>query len=907
MNDPPSFDYDENELETSENYNISVLFNGIICDISIDKHDSIGVLKEKVLQINDIYESSSFQYFSVFLVRWSTSILSVGALKRLTDCGNAYESIRCEENSWPGYISILVAPIISLPANISSQVADILSLRQNNQSHESEYNPWINDPMSCMEWIICPSRYVQCDYSVGSSYGSNNNGNISDRIFDLLSNTCLKQGILSRKVNMTASHMEQWKEQYFMLSPTNMWYFNLMPSNKTIENERRIFSLPLDHSTSVNFYQGSPDKIFLENESFELPLVLRSNMNEETSEYSWIEAINNRSLYKEALFDENSSIISAETIIADYEMQLSSYEMRSLCNLDNLHGILSNQRLRGAVKGVLFKEDRDEFLRFWEMAEDYRMNHEEKDEEMRRSRCRMIADSYLSAHSTLPSLLPAIQALDSQDIDSLDYTNAEVFASYQQIVASEIIKLCEALFCHPQASSFAGKRYMQLALLPLGQSFSATAAFSVTEDSKAPESLTHPKKRSIESMSTTSSTAINNKQYNNPIMKGFFNFMTNSRQSKAEAKLATTPSSDATTSSIISGRKRPSRRSSDVGCEEEFNDWLRHTSNGTLATDKIASKAPESWWMDLKDYLKDDPERYEIFTLRKPASWLPYDCRSIIDEICSKGLPFQFLQSEDLLSTLGFGKILRFGYVDCRFLPHSATNPTANGHSNGSLTPTTHSPHSSILGSNNTPLTARARVSTEIGSPSTIPVRPRSIGSSTEQLSALGLSSVYYDMTAVSTARDALQAASMTPDQIPLFADWKKLFIILAEWQGNGRLYLFDPITWILYGRIHCQHISKLTINAKDASIIDLVDKKDNNWFLRPEIVADRDLNDRDCGKMGMKIWLTSIASYCRGAITVENIVYKGQLSKRGKVNTAFKRRWFILLVDNHRHYKVST
>lgn len=51
--------------------------------------------------------------------------------------------------------------------------------------------------------------------------------------------------------------------------------------------------------------------------------------------------------------------------------------------------------------------------------------------------------------------------------------------------------------------------------------------------------------------------------------------------------------------------------------------------------------------------------------------------------------------------------------------------------------------------------------------------------------------------------------------------------------------------------------------------------------------------------------WHYLIAAYCPPITTKECIEAVGSFSKRGRINTAFKRRWFILVSDNRNCWKV--
>lgn len=261
-----------------------------------------------------------------------------------------------------------------------------------------------------------------------------------------------------------------------------------------IEDEKRLYSLPMDNRCTLSLYQGSTDKLLLESELFETPIILKSKFNEEISEHSWVTAVNNRALYHLAVNDENDAIINAESIISDHEIKLSEFEVKSLSNFHNVHGMLVNRRLRGAVKGALYKHQRDDLLRFWEIAEDYWQSYPSRDTVSIKSRANMIVEKYILPNTVAlkhtyedeTSVSKALQDVwtnhhghlsvrsvidnrkNDQDRDNVIHDvvyTREYFDGYQTLVSSQIGRICLDLFFNDPMNI--GKRYLQLALLPL--------------------------------------------------------------------------------------------------------------------------------------------------------------------------------------------------------------------------------------------------------------------------------------------------------------------------------------------------------------------------------------------------------------------------------------------------------
>lgn len=217
---------------------------------------------------------------------------------------------------------------------------------------------------------------------------------------------------------------------------------------------------------------------------------------------------------------------------------------------------------------------------------------------------------------------------------------------------------------------------------------------------------------------------------------------------------------------------------------------------------------------------------------------------------------------ERSLAQLGFGNIIRFGIFDCKF-PRSG-NETPSSSSAGRRASLSIDKFKQLTASPST--TSNASNSGELS--------PRSAYTSGEFKERVG-SSEYSS------------------------SDWKKQFILLCEWCGSGRIYIFDPNTWTLNYRIHLRSVTHITIDIREPTVINFKDNSGLRWQLRPDCLESAD--DRNI----FKYWLLELSRNCNSQATTERLIYKGQLSKRGKVNTAFKKRWFYLIADNYNNFTV--
>jgi hypothetical protein len=70
---------------------------------------------------------------------------------------------------------------------------------------------------------------------------------------------------------------------------------------------------------------------------------------------------------------------------------------------------------------------------------------------------------------------------------------------------------------------------------------------------------------------------------------------------------------------------------------------------------------------------------------------------------------------------------------------------------------------------------------------------------------------------------------------------------------------------------------------------IEIHDSCDAVWYFRPGEVHPNQATS------GAKYWLQLIAQHCSSRVHTALICHEGFLGKRGQLNTAYKRRWFVL------------
>lgn len=425
---------------------------------TIDFYDTILTLKIKILQDYDMYDDRKYNLFQLVIVKESSSSSEEFVTKRLIDNEIAFEILFREQESSLGRIEIILIDLFDDRPNPTTVVIknDKKVTMLDTSADDSEpASPWPYGVYGCVEKISNPSVVTQYE----ATY-SNSTGNLLDRLLNIISSTCLKQGTLQRRC-ATSNAADQWKDLYFMLTVNKLWSYNI---TKGSENDRKLSFISLDSSSSVNVFEGSLDKLIIESETLFAPVILRTRGNERDL-YNWIEAINNRMLSR----DENDSILASEMLISDYQLKLSEHECANLSKFTNLRVILANSHLRGILKEYLRERKCEDVLQFWEVTEDFYINHRKMSAEGVRIRALAILEKFLRPTSPLSVELAACLKGKDKDV-VVDTSNPNIFRSLQQEASDILTIICEDLFLTQESSPNArsGKRFLQLAFMAEG-------------------------------------------------------------------------------------------------------------------------------------------------------------------------------------------------------------------------------------------------------------------------------------------------------------------------------------------------------------------------------------------------------------------------------------------------------
>jgi uncharacterized membrane protein YgcG len=131
-------------------------------------------------------------------------------------------------------------------------------------------------------------------------------------------------------------------------------------------------------------------------------------------------------------------------------------------------------------------------------------------------------------------------------------------------------------------------------------------------------------------------------------------------------------------------------------------------------------------------------------------------------------------------------------------------------------------------------------------------------------------------------------------------AEWRRQCAALYVSLGVASLYLLDPVTMLPSARISLRDVHKISPTVKYLHCLDLEDRAGCIWQIAPEGL------DADDVRGAAQRWLIALSAVTSPTTTeVVHVVKCGYLSKRGQLNTALKRRWFVLCTDySLRYYK---
>jgi len=175
--------------------------------------------------------------------------------------------------------------------------------------------------------------------------------------------------------------------------------------------------------------------------------------------------------------------------------------------------------------------------------------------------------------------------------------------------------------------------------------------------------------------------------------------------------------------------------------------------------------------------------------------------------------------------------------------------------------------------------------------------RSESMCISSAPLPVLSAQHVAYTKTALvhqpNRRSDEFTAAANTNT----IAEWPRQCAALYLCLGVPRLYLIDPSSLVPSALIDLHSVRRIAPSEQCLHSIDVQDQTSCVWQISPEGI------DADDTREGSRRWINTLAALCLPSTSIVHIIKSGYLQKRGRVNKAFKLRWFVLCSDLRLHY----
>lgn len=267
-----------------------------------------------------------------------------------------------ESKRWPGFIYVLLEnttnrfPLGSSVGNIRKNALDKV---------DNQIIPVPLVRLSC-EWLL-PDDNLNGKKVVGA-------------LNDIVDAVGTKAGRIQKYQQCKAA----WCDVYAVVDESRIWFYGISEADAafsfleldkdltcSIADDTTIV-LKSNRSTSRQLQTGreiESSELLINNEPNEIKL--RTKSHKELIE--WRLAIQNR--YQALMKSEDEEILFAEKMIEHDQKSFFENDIDAYNALTTFEGMIKNRYLRQKFREYLAKSYSDEFLKFWEYAEDYRCGH----------------------------------------------------------------------------------------------------------------------------------------------------------------------------------------------------------------------------------------------------------------------------------------------------------------------------------------------------------------------------------------------------------------------------------------------------------------------------------------------------------------------------------------------------
>jgi len=121
-------------------------------------------------------------------------------------------------------------------------------------------------------------------------------------------------------------------------------------------------------------------------------------------------------------------------------------------------------------------------------------------------------------------------------------------------------------------------------------------------------------------------------------------------------------------------------------------------------------------------------------------------------------------------------------------------------------------------------------------------------------------------------------------------------YTVLTEFNGKGRLLMFDPGSNVLKCRLRLEFITEIGISQEVMNGIELYEGQGDDRHCSFLFVARGVVCEDPC-RLAQR-WIDHMLPYCSPDCEASSYVHYGNLKKRGVTNSSWKNRFFILTSD---------
>lgn len=626
-----------------------------------------------------------------------------------------------------------------------------------------------------------------------------------------LSNICLKQGSLKKKVVENYSGKEIWKDVTVYLCEHRMWFYSALKANAEV-GEVSYIDLLTNTTAFVRSDIESTAFMILNYDNGNNSTFFRAKSVIDAVE--WVRCIVDRNI----VHSDNDAFLTAEGFISSNEEVNALKDMENLLSSVGFESMICNNYMRSKFRSFLSLVSGEESLQFWERSEDFFRGHPDSPQ-------KYLDTSLLFKESDIRTI-----ATDVYDSFCLNGTSIANLALPN--LPSDILKVKERIESKDDKN---------------------TIPATIFKDTQA-TILKYLKSQYREFLS--------NKSYRQVIQSAVY--ATSRNGDPIMATCYKPPAEKNARFNMIRRISTPSTPLPNESVQKKSEVFADMSSSGWRSTSGLENKPwlPDSWWR-LVEW------DHQLLTDTTKPVWL-FDSRDVALDTLHLQLTPYYVKKEREHGISSEEKM--------NFMPFS-------------------------LEARNSPHLKRRLSLGTVSSTIQKYVQP---STTSYDLFSKGfviffgiMHCRYYDRNHSSLSEVSESDSSRLTDTSQ---SWKSSYAILIEHQGQGNLMLFEYPAFFYQRFIRLKNIIEISPSTLAYQGIDLKDSLGLQWRMIPVGTDGYD------SSASLQRWLSYLRLYCSPQSKHVDIVKTGWLSKRGKINTNYRRRCFVM-TSNHffRYFKDSS